>query len=546
MNSIRFFLNIFGSIFIKVRYRKRIDPFAIFSKMIGEGKVTINNNKKFKGTYIIAPVRVSPTSNLFEGLLGYFLKLRGYQVKAIMCDQAVSFCDNLSKNGNYKNVKCALCKKEQDRFCSIFGFEQISIRKSIDDSALSKIEKDIKGRDFTNDSDFIYEGVNLQNDIYSGTLRYTLKSEIKTKEDQEILKKAALTSFLFTKATIKILNEVKPVGVIMSHGIYSTWGAILSTCKHLKMKTIVWGRGYVGQGNIIFAHNKSSHDESIYESNEFWKDHELTDEQKKLTYSYFDKKINRTDKVDYVNYYDNIKSSDFDVPGFYNSLKKYEKIYGMFTNIPWDGQVFNKSEGFPNTNLYITNTIEWFIKNPSCVLVIRAHPAEKSRTNAKGTETFEELLMDQYKILPQNVIFLKPECPISSYELSKHIHVAILFGSTLALEFAVMEIPVLQTGMFNVSGKNIVFECKNKVEFWDYLDKVKEGKLMVTEQMKNNALKYAYYWLYKRHIEDTTVDLKKMEFQNFRFKNMAEFEQNEFLKFVTESIENNTKIITKY
>ena len=49
----------------------------------------------------------------------------------------------------------------------------------------------------------------------------------------------------------------------------------------------------------------------------------------------------------------------------------------MFTNIPWDGQVFNKTEVFPTTRFYLKNTINWFLFNPDALLIIRAHPAEK-------------------------------------------------------------------------------------------------------------------------------------------------------------------------
>lgn len=544
MNSARLFFNIFGSILIKLRYLKKADPFKIFHNMILKEK-PLNSSIKTKGTYIIAPVRVSPGSNLFEGLIGYFLKLRGYNVKAIMCDQAVTFCDNISKNTKNKNVACALCKKEQERFCNIFDFEKLSIKESLSDSEINKIKKEVENRDFQKKSDFIWDSVNLYDDIFSGTLRYTLKSEIKTKDDLEVLKKSAYTSFIFSTATRKIITNTIPIGVIMSHGFYSTWGAILTVCKQLKTEIVIWGRGYVGQGNILFSRNCSYPDEAIIEDVKIWKNRELSSDEKEITQNYFDQKINRSGKVEHVDYYENLSSSDFNKLTFYDTIKKYKNVYGMFTNITWDGQVFNKTEGFPNTNSYINNTVEWFIKNPDCLLVIRAHPAEKSRETAEGTETFEELLIALYPTLPENVIFLEPENPISSYELARAIDVAILFGSSLSLEFAVANIPVIQTGLYNVNGKGLVFECQTKEEYWKLLETVKYEGLQYTKQMRIDILKYAHYWIFRKHIEDTTVELKSLEFQHYKFKNMSEFRNNKFLNFISDTLINDEKIVNK-
>ena len=70
-------------------------------------KIPLDN----KGTILLAPVRVSPVSNLFEGLIGYYFKLKGYKVKALLCDQCVSFCDNISKNNKRKKISCSFVFK---------------------------------------------------------------------------------------------------------------------------------------------------------------------------------------------------------------------------------------------------------------------------------------------------------------------------------------------------------------------------------------------------------------------------------------------------
>lgn len=539
MKTIQSIFNSFGRLFVKLRYYKKADPFKLFYSLSKDKTI----DYKSKGSLLIAPIRVTPTSNLFEGLIGYFFKIRGYEVKALVCDQSISFCENKSKNNRTKKITCSLCLAEQKRFCKYFGFEKISIKDYISAKEVNGIKKVISKLNFDTDEDFIHNSIDYKDDIYSGTLRYTLKSEVKTDSDFAILKKAAFTSFTLSTAFKNITNQNSFDHLIISHGIYSTWGSILSSAKKYKLNTIVWGRGYIGQGDLMFGHNCSTHDESIIEDKQAWCNLELSKNEKENVMKFFETKFSGVSKLEHVNYYDKININSSNNRLFFNKLESYNRVFGMFTNIPWDGQVFNKTEGFPTTQFYITNTIDWFLKNKDCALVIRSHPAEKTRKAAKGTETFQMLLKELYPVLPENVYFIEPENSITSYDLAKNIDAAIMYGSTLSLEFSVMGIPVIQTGKYNVNGKKIVYEVTNKNDFWKLLDKIKNEKIEYTSEMKRNAINYAHYWISKRHIKDTSVNLENLRFKSFNFNSINEFEKNETMNFIYGKIVNNQKII---
>ena len=215
----------------------------------------------------------------------------------------------------------------------------------------------------------------------------------------------------------------------------------------------------------------------------------------------------------------------------------------MYTNIPWDGEMLKTTENFPTTRIFVKSVIEWFDKNPECLLIIRAHPAEVSREEGKGTETFQDLLLSEFKILPKNVIFIKPDSSITSYFVSNIADANILFGSTMSLELAIQKKVIIQGGKNEVSFKDIVYDAHDKVTLYKYLDKMKSNELFVTDEMYSNAIKYGYYWIKKRHINDTSVVLNKLLFNNFTFSNTEEFLNDEMLNFVTEKISNKERII---
>lgn len=530
--------NFISPLLVKLRYRNKKDPFFEFSKII-KGNI-IKHGKSDNGIILITPIRVSPVSNLFEGLIGKFYQLKGEEVKVLMCNQSVEYCENFTKFHN-KNIACALCKKEQQRFSKFFKLNAIKANECVSLDEIKDIKKLINERNFNRKEDFYFDDIDFYNAITSAVMRHTLKSEIYG--NIYLLKKYAFTAFFYSRVISNLNKNLKIKTLISSHGIYSTWGSIIDTCKKLNIYSIVWGRGYIGQGNLLFGKNNSYHEEFIYEKPIYNKEDKVTEVENEVL-SYYKKKMEPNSKVDYINYYKDLQNNDNEIDSRLDEIAQSDRIiFGMYTNIPWDGEMLKTTENFPTTRIFVKSVIEWFDNNPDCLLIIRAHPAEVSREEGKGTETFEDLLLSEFEILPKNVIFIKPDSNITSYMVSNIVDANILFGSTMSLELAIQKKVIIQGGKNEVSFKNIVYDAHDKVTLYKYLDKVKSKELCVTDEMYNNALKYGYYWIKKRHIKDTSVVLDKLLFQEYTFDNTEEFLNDEMLNFVTKKISNKERII---
>lgn len=531
--------NFISPLLIKLRYRNKKDPFFEFSKIIKDN--IIKHEKSDNGIILITPIRVSPVSNLFEGLIGKFFQLKGEEIKVLMCNQSVEYCENFTKFNN-RNIACALCKKEQQRFSNFFKLDVIKANECVSLDDIKEIKKIINERDFNRKEDFYFDEIDLYNAITSAVMRHTLKSEIYG--NIYLLKKYAFTAFFYSRVISNLNKNLKIKTLISSHGIYSTWGSIIDTCKKLNIYSIVWGRGYIGQGSLLFGKNSSYHEEFIYEKPTYKSEYKLTVEEESEVLSYYRKKMDTNSKVDYINYYKNLQNNNDEIDSKLNEIvKSYRIVFGMYTNIPWDGEMLKTTENFPTTRIFVKSVIEWFNVNQDCLLIIRAHPAEVSREEGKGTETFEDLLLSEFEFLPKNVILIKPDSNVTSYMVSNIADANILFGSTLSLELAIQKKVVIQGGKNEVSFKNIVYDAHDKVTLYKYLEKVRSKELFVTDEMYNNALKYGYYWIKKRHIKDTSVVLNKLLFQEYTFDNTEEFLNDDMLNFVTKKISNKERII---
>lgn len=504
--------NLIAPILKSYRYRNKPDPFEEFQNL-KKNEIVPDAQK---GNVLILPIRVAPVSNLFEGIYGYALKLRGYKVHALLCGQTIKKCDNqtILKDNQFN---CSLCFYEQKRFINTFNFIPHYYFNILDNQVKREISKFISESSSRELTKLIYDEVNLGNQITMAVIRYLLSSKINLIKHEKIIKEFAFSTIVSYEVTKKLIKELKPKFVLLSHGVYSTWGGAIEACKKEKIKVIVWGRGYV-KGNVIADFNDSYIFECAKEPNNLWENLNLTIEQKEKIFNYFKNKKNPLQTSDYVNYYDKNISSNLDF-NKYSFFQNRERIkFGLFPNIPWDGTTFSSSKEFPSLENFLKETIDWFLKNKEYDLIIRAHPAEIADKYNLSQERIKDLIDELLPVLPDNIFYIEPDDKLTSYKVSDICDVNLFFASTMALEFAFEGKVVIQTGQSMISNKGFVFEPKNVEEYKALLDKVAKKELIMTSEMKERVEKYAYHWIYKRHIPENTYEHKALTFAKYNIK----------------------------
>ncbi|MFL2582544.1 MAG: hypothetical protein ACJ0QJ_05240 [Flavobacteriales bacterium] len=500
---------------LKKDFKKENHPYGDFIKL-RKGE---NLPEPTKGAIVVGPIRMSVEAHLFEGLIGYLFRLKRYKVYALLCGKKLSACESKPLDSKLGFLKCSTCLAKQEAFCETFGIEPLWLNDYISKEEDAKIENAVDGFSIGN---MLFEGIDLSLSIESGIMRVLKTSQLTTSENKYIKQFGRSAAQTFT-ASKNILNAIKPKSVIMSHGTYATWGSLQQACEVTETHTAVWGRGYVGKGNVMAAHNKSYLFQNTLESIDNFKDLELSEEQTKKIQDYFYNKRNPNKKVDYVNYYstnDTLKeyANIFEIL----NISKEKPLIGMFPNIPWDGQAFSSSELFPTIREFITESIEW-VKGQDVNIVIRAHPAEHHVRSDGQVETFKDVLFELYPELPDNVHFLDADSDISSYLIEKDVCVALLYAGTIGLEFSMNHTPVIQAGKNFNSNKGFIFEPESKEHFGELLDMATRVGLDYSEEMYQNCLKYAYHWIYRRHFPETVVNFEGAQvYKSYNLKNSSD------------------------
>jgi hypothetical protein len=534
-------LNPFDKQLAKYKFKNKLNPFDEFEKIKSKDALPAIT----KGNILLGPIRMSAVGQLFEGIIGYTYRLRGYKVYALMCGQKLNVCE--SKDLSLKsNAKCAICYSEQQRFCKTFEIEPLYIG----DLLTKENEADIKSslKKLSLNSMLLNDEIDLSKEIKSGLMRILKTSNVDDDKYLSRLNKYGKTSMQTYLATVNAIKKVNPSSVMMSHGVYSTWGAMIKACEDHDIATVVWGRGYVSKGFVMATHGKSFLFENIVEKTSNYDTIELTDEQKQKVLTYFDGKRKPSGKVDYINYYKDKKNNEdaFDIYEKLN-IDKSKTLFGMFPNIPWDGQLFSPSKGFPGIRSFAESTIEWFKNHQDSHLVIRAHPAELHNHTKNQLERFRDIVFDLYPTLPDNVTFLDADSNISSYQIEKHVTAALLFGGTIGLEFSINKTPVIQTGKNSSSNKGFLYEPSSEAEFHEMLDKFESKSLTHSNEMYENALKYAHYWIYERHIPEEVIKFEgELQFKGFNIKSSTDLKDIKSVNWFVDKIESKEDFVYRF
>jgi glycosyltransferase involved in cell wall biosynthesis/predicted O-linked N-acetylglucosamine transferase (SPINDLY family) len=97
---------------------------------------------------------------------------------------------------------------------------------------------------------------------------------------------------------------------------------------------------------------------------------------------------------------------------------------------------------FGTQNRWIEETLRFVGAQPGIALVIRVHPNSGGK-NSTGKNQDELRYFDHLRTaVPNNVVVVMPDDPVSSYALVDRTQVGLVYGSTIALEMACRGIPV--------------------------------------------------------------------------------------------------------
>lgn len=512
-----FFKNYLKNIYYKIFYKKLLKNYPDWSNILKD--IDFNNlrNQHPKKILIATSTGGHRHAISAETLFGLSLKSRGMKVDFLLCDKALPACsentymdyDNKKEFLKYgSSIKCSTCWNAGKNTLKQAGFNTLKFSDFISNDEL-KIIRDIeKKTKHTEIRHFKLNDISIGEHAYAGALRYNARGELELSEDdQMILKKyffSALKTYFISK---NLFDEKKYDILLLNHGIYVPQGIISEVAKKQGLNVSTWFTAYKNK-SFLFSHKETYHKSLLKEPNEEWENLSLNQqEQEKLDNYISSRKLGTNDWVYFHN-----KKPEFNF-NLNNHVKTREnKFVSLFTNVVWDAQLFFDQNIFDNMIQWIIETINYFIKINK-ILVIRAHPAEISGTLPSQQKVYDEIIK-YYGKLPNNIVFIGPEDPLSSYSIIEKSEFCIVYGSTIGTEIAAMGKNVLVGGEAWIKNKNISYDPKTKKEYFKFL-----SELLIDPKMNyeacNRARKYAYHFFFRRMIPVELIGVDKEKHNDF-------------------------------
>ena len=513
--------NILKNIYYKYNYKGLLKNFPDWSNILADinfQKLKKDNKKKVLIATSTGGHRLAISSEI---LFGLSLKAREAEVDFLLCDEALSACSECTymefeKRSDFikygASPKCTSCWNTGKNTLKQAGIKTLQYSNYITKENIREIKHILELTEYDKIRNFKLDNISIGEHAYAGALRFHAQGTLKySKEDILILKKyfeSALKTFFIAK---NLFKSLKFDVVVLNHGIYVPQGIISEVAKKQKNSVVTWYTAYKNK-SFLFSHNETYHKSLLKEPSKEWENIEFKiNEENKLNDYLSSRKMGSNDWVYFHNKNPNF---NFEIKN-YNNLKE-TKFVSLFTNVVWDAQLFFDQNIFDDMLDWLFKTIQYFI-DQNKILVVRAHPAEISGTLPSKQKISDEI-KKKFGKLPNNIVFIAPENPISSYSIIEKSEFCIVYGSTIGTEIAAMGKNVLVGGEAWIKNKEISFDPKTKSEYFDLMSKLILNPKM-DEKTHKRAKMYAYHFFFKRMIPVNLIDVEKKKNQNFIITN---------------------------
>lgn len=389
-------------------------------------------------------------------------------------------------------------------------------------------------KDQINFYQFNYKGIQLGDLILADTIRF-LQAFGPEWEDEKfiiLLKKSFLSAIKLVHIYDKAIEDIKPDKLVMSHGIYTTWGALFRLARLKLIPVDVYGGSY-RKNTLRFYHNVPNAPMPLHN----WKLFEnvaLSETELTLVDDYLSSRDNqRKDNISLFKEESN--SNDSNLDSFINRAQKMNKpVSCMFTNIAWDAYAFTGEKVFAGMMDWIAETMRYFISNDSGYLIVKAHPAE-AYFNVPEKYRIRTFLNSFPKA--DNIYLLDEFSNVKPFHLYEKIDFGLVNISTVALEMGLKGKKVLTSGPGGqYAQKGFTIDPSSKADYFNKLGDLIGNRSVFVPDIKM-AKRYLYFRFFREAIPFNIVDLENIyKISDLNINTEEEFINNSYMEVISRGI----------
>ncbi len=415
-----------------------------------------------------------PHNLSFEILIGWSLKKQGHDVRFLIDDCTLPITEDhqAGKENIFRQIS-ATSYLFAKRYIKYAGFNILKL------SELNEY------RNGNSESNF--------DSIVEASLLKHYKVGVITKDlaDLDLKQKLFLDASRISEKAAHSLLKMNPDRVIMSHGIYTTWGPMFNYLVKNEVPVLTYGRGKKANTKKL-NWNMTSDWWDVSKEWEVVKEIPLNSEKLSKIDAYLESRISHKNDVLVYNFGE-LESKEKTFERF--NLNPNKLTFALFTNVLWDAASAQREIVFENPVVWVIETIEWFITHPEKQLIIKIHPAEV----VVGTrQPFIEIIRQNFNILPENIRIIEPHQKVNSWSIYGVTDIGLVHTTTVGMELPLLGTPCAVVSSTHYRNKGFTIDITKKEDYFDLLKSFTKHSNQLTSKQIEYAKRYSYL-LFERY-----------------------------------------------
>lgn len=324
------------------------------------------------------------------------------------------------------------------------------------------------------------------------------KKEIWSEVEENEIRCLAYNVVIMCIASLKIVAHVKPDIIYSNDSFYYPYSILEMIAKR---ENIPFYNAYGGFRKNTYSYAMNRECCGMY-FDDAWKSfskRELNKEEEDFIRDYVKRRKYGKDML--INTANPFESVIIRNDSIHGKIVEKKKTALLATNVTWDAACLGKGVAFENIEEWVLHTIVFFAQNSEWQLIIKIHPAEVSKILPEARERICQVVLEKYDgMLPDNIVIIDADAPVSVYELLEFVNLGIVYTTTVGLEMSCNRIPVITVADAPYRNKGFTWDPVNVKEYEEQLKWFMSNTLddKVLTKIERQAQKYflLYYFIY--------------------------------------------------
>ena len=428
-------------------------------------------------------IHMMSLNGAFSLLTAWGLRARGVPVWHLVCQRGMEQCIlGTDQRKPDRPPPCAPCI----RFSQLLFPPEHTIPLPLDETAATAAGVELAGLSLEELQVWSYRDYPLGELCLPG-LRWALRRHHLADDEpvRRLYRQYLRSASSLVQRIEPLLDDLKPQALVVFNGITYPEAVARAVARRRQIPVVTHEVGL--RPNSAFF----SHDEATFRQVELTDDDELSPAQQAELDAYLQARRAGRFSMAGIRFWPLVEGLPAELD---EAFERYDRAVTVFTNV-----IFDTSQ--VHANILFADMFEWLdwlvpvvSANDRTLFVFRAHPDE-DRPGKVSRESVSQWFASRLAQAP-NAVLIAPHQFASSYELIERSDLVLIYNSSVGLEAAIMEAPVLSAGRARFTQAGTVFFPETRAAY-----QLKLAELLEVGQAPAEHAANARRFLYKELFE---------------------------------------------